>query len=488
MKSINAICYVLACAVFIFLQSHFVKAQEWDPIVELVSTGERCYDPKIAVEGEHIHLVWEDFRAGSQQIYYKRSLDQGRHWDPGKLVSVYDYSAMSPTIAVWENNIHIAYRRSWISDESDIFYTRSTDGGETFSDPILISNMITHYINPHISVFQDQVHICWSQYGKFPELIVNYSHSMDNGENWSAPIPLSGPGLISIIPIVKSQGPFIYIVWEEEDPVNSQIMFIRSEDHGNIWTPPVSLLHTNMSDSHFDFEIEDENRLHLVYQDGIAGSIAELYHLLSEDRGITWSPKGKISFDDYGMSDPFIDASKGILHVTWSGISYSEVQINYIRSENGGEDWTEQLAISDSKASSGFVAVGADGKNVFVAWVDWYYLYSNIYFRRSMDYESIWEHSGNKESPITLYQNSPNPFDLKTSIAFKLNEPAAITLEVYSSAGHEIASIPVGYFSVGNNIVEWDASELPPGTYFYCLTCNSRGKTVKTPAEKMIIK
>jgi hypothetical protein len=74
----------------------------------------------------------------------------------------------------------------------------------------------------------------------------------------------------------------------------------------------------------------------------------------------------------------------------------------------------------------------------------------------------------------TLQQNSPNPFNPTTSIAFDLARASKVKLVVYSLAGQEVATLIDESLGVGRHDVTWngrDAAgrEVASGSYFYCL-------------------
>ncbi len=78
----------------------------------------------------------------------------------------------------------------------------------------------------------------------------------------------------------------------------------------------------------------------------------------------------------------------------------------------------------------------------------------------------------NNEVPVSynLSQNFPNPFNPSTNIKFSIPKSGIIMLRVYDMIGKEIATLVNEFKGAGNYIVEFNASNLPSGTYFYRVT------------------
>jgi len=72
-----------------------------------------------------------------------------------------------------------------------------------------------------------------------------------------------------------------------------------------------------------------------------------------------------------------------------------------------------------------------------------------------------------------LYQNYPNPFNPKTMINYDVPEKSHIILKVYNVLGKELETLINEEKSIGSYAVEFDASRLPSGIYFYQLKAGS---------------
>jgi peptidoglycan/xylan/chitin deacetylase (PgdA/CDA1 family) len=66
-----------------------------------------------------------------------------------------------------------------------------------------------------------------------------------------------------------------------------------------------------------------------------------------------------------------------------------------------------------------------------------------------------------------LDQNYPNPFNPSTTISFTIPSDGFVTLKVYNSLGEEVSTIEQNYLLMGTYNLNFNASGLPSGIYFY---------------------
>jgi len=69
-----------------------------------------------------------------------------------------------------------------------------------------------------------------------------------------------------------------------------------------------------------------------------------------------------------------------------------------------------------------------------------------------------------------LNQNYPNPFNPSTTISYTIPNESQVNLIVYDIMGRKVAELVSGKQSAGGHVIEFDASSLASGTYFYKLT------------------
>ena len=113
-----------------------------------------------------------------------------------------------------------------------------------------------------------------------------------------------------------------------------------------------------------------------------------------------------------------------------------------------------------------------------------------FYRLKQIDFLGTYQYSDEKEVDVTgilkfaLEQNYPNPFNPSTKIKFEIpdqvrNDRNLVTLKVYDVLGNEVATLVNEEKPAGEYEVEFDASSLPSGVYFYHLKAGSFIETKK---------
>ena len=83
-----------------------------------------------------------------------------------------------------------------------------------------------------------------------------------------------------------------------------------------------------------------------------------------------------------------------------------------------------------------------------------------------------------------LSQNYPNPFNPATKISYKIGEPGFVQLKVYNVLGVEVKSLINEFKISGEYSINFNASSLSSGVYFYTLSINNFTQTRKMILEK----
>jgi hypothetical protein len=113
---------------------------------------------------------------------------------------------------------------------------------------------------------------------------------------------------------------------------------------------------------------------------------------------------------------------------------------------------------------------------------------STFYYRlKQIDFDGSFRYSEIIEVEITptnysLSQNYPNPFNPTTNFKFQIANSGFVSMKVFDVLGNEVANLVNEELSAGEYEVEYNASGLPSGVYFYKLSAGSF-----TDTKKMIL-
>jgi hypothetical protein len=89
------------------------------------------------------------------------------------------------------------------------------------------------------------------------------------------------------------------------------------------------------------------------------------------------------------------------------------------------------------------------------------------------------ENNNDASTSFRILQNYPNPFNPTTSIRYSVSELTKISLKVFDVLGKEVATLVNEEKPAGSYEVEFNASRLPSGIYFYKLQAGSFVETKK---------
>ncbi len=120
---------------------------------------------------------------------------------------------------------------------------------------------------------------------------------------------------------------------------------------------------------------------------------------------------------------------------------------------NGTSTETHSYSYTDNKVSSG----------------NYYYRLKQIDFDGSFEYSKEIEVDVNLPAAFALLQNYPNPFNPSTTIKYSIPADHQVKLNVYSPLGEKVLTLVDGFRKAGQYEVNFDASGLPSGIYFYRL-------------------
>ncbi|MCX6166044.1 MAG: T9SS type A sorting domain-containing protein [Ignavibacteriae bacterium] len=75
--------------------------------------------------------------------------------------------------------------------------------------------------------------------------------------------------------------------------------------------------------------------------------------------------------------------------------------------------------------------------------------------------------NGNTPTKYSLSQNYPNPFNPVTKIEYSIPKSGFVSLKIFDILGREVSALINEYKNAGYYNIDFNASELSSGVYYY---------------------
>ncbi|MCA9731120.1 T9SS type A sorting domain-containing protein [candidate division KSB1 bacterium] len=408
---------------------------------------------------------------------------------------------------------------------------KSTDGGLTWSPGTYTGLNGTKAQDKHWSAFdfeKNAIFLTWTQFDRYgsrePQDSSNilFSKSLDGGESWSIAKRINQVAgdcidddntVEGAVPCVGPHNE-IYVSWAGPEG----IVFDKSSDGGETWLEEDVFVATVPGGWAYDIpEIQRANGLPVTACDASGGEYngtvyinwsdqrngeadTDIWLSKSTDGGQTWSEPRRVNDDPPGKQQFFtwmtIDQSNGNLYfVFYDRRNYNDelTDVYMAFSRDGGESFTN-FKVSDSPFLPTRGVFFGDYTNISahedVIRPIWTRLHNGSLsmWTAIIQPELIPEQNNPSEvqlSKASLDQNFPNPFAEQTFISFKLHIESFVTLKIFTVNGAVAAVIfRDRKYTTGTYIESFNAEKytLPSGTYFYGIEVG--GKLI---SKKMIV-
>jgi hypothetical protein len=246
-------------------------------------------------------------------------------------------------------------------------------------------------------------------------LVLNSSFSSgavfaQTGGHWSTPAKVyESQGTMIESTLAADQTGALHAFWLYQEPDSPGMIFYARWD-GTEWTQPIDVVVMSGTLSGFRGVADQQGRLHLIWH-GPGNTL--FYSAASAARATaaaSWSTPVSLA-----QSNPHADIvvdDTGALHVVFPQLL--EGGLSYIRSQDGGQNWTEPVKIADpvrDNATTEFARLSiANGGIIHVAWTELTlpegYPPVGVFYSRSADAGQTWsepiEFAGNDYMEVDI--------------------------------------------------------------------------------------
>ena len=283
-------------------------------VTNITDTPMPSYNPWIVAFSNYVYIVFNDggrsailelpdgqtrivdISTGDEELVILVSQDYGETFEFTNLSNTANKLSWNARIKVSEPNIFVTWNEM-ITNQSDVFFSKSSDHGKSFSRPINLSNSSLNTVDSALGVFENNLYIVWNDMTKRSTNIF-FAKSEDDGETFGKPINLSNT---SGTPIISRDGSLavsdgnIFLVWYDKSGKGNYIYFTKSTDGGLTFSTPINLSQTNET-SKFAQVVANGKNVYVVWQDFSLGN-SEIFLRESTDYGATFSGIKNLSHD-----------------------------------------------------------------------------------------------------------------------------------------------------------------------------------------------
>ncbi|HJZ62799.1 MAG TPA: PKD domain-containing protein [Candidatus Acidoferrum sp.] len=293
--------------------------------------------PQVAADSAgNVFVVWES-DTGARGILFSRSLDAGNSFSAPVMLSTNTGGSMAPQMALDPaGNINVVWEDDILS-ASDITFSRSQDHGATFSAPKSLSHNVGNSNSAMIAVdLSGNINVVWENDspGNFD---IFYTRSTDGGQNFSALLNLSNsPGTAKSAQIATDLGGNINVVWADNTPpsFSTDIYFSRSSNAGAFFSTPQNISSNAGFSTNPSLTVDSGGNINVAWEDTTPGN-HDIFFSRSADSGATFSASQNLS-GNLGLSTVpvLVSDKKGNLDLVWQDSTGGVSQILFSRFTN----------------------------------------------------------------------------------------------------------------------------------------------------------
>lgn len=268
-----------------------INVSSWDgdfwtlPVALFTDFSNSATHPSVALEESGIlYMVWNDLQSGEIYVSWTDSEQASRRaeWVEPKVLPTFGVIARSPEIYIDASGaINVAYLVP-LNAARGVYLTSSIDGGQTWLDPVRVfdAEFSGWDMVDQLSIsgtLDGKIHLLWTQ-NTLPDvsgpLSLYYTSSEDGGLTWPA------PEIVVDVPTDWNQilgygKQTVHRLWEEISGGHAFVYHQVSYDGGLSWTPATSISSFGMPSGKPTVTIDDTGQLHLlqIFQEEEEGTI-----------------------------------------------------------------------------------------------------------------------------------------------------------------------------------------------------------------------
>lgn len=356
---------VISLLFFVFSPSP-LQGQPLPPSVNLSHNTGDSLSPSIAAGGSRVFVVWVDETPGNDEILFSHSTDGGKSFSEPRNISQTSNDSGSVRIAVEGEEVSVVWSER-VGSNWEIFFIRSSDGGQAFSKPLNLSNSPGDSGFPHVVMKGGTVVVAWvDDTPGNDEIFV--SRSVNKGASFSPPVNISNNPGNSVFPHLAFSDSTVVVAWSDLTPGNEEVFVSRSPNKGVTFSAPVNISHNPGRSTHPAIAFSGSH-LFVVWSDRTPGN-TEIFFSHSIDGGVSFSVPLNVSRTEDSSLFPQLATSGQWVVSAWADRTARPRKSQILSSRLGeeGVSFSSPVALSSSDAVADFPAIAVDGLTLFAVW------------------------------------------------------------------------------------------------------------------------
>lgn len=363
------------------------------------------------------------------------------------------------------------------------------------------------------SPYHNNLYVAWTEFDEYASPDPNdstrilFSRSTDSGNSWSQPVRISDTGgdcidsdntVEGAVPAVGPNGE-IYISWA--GPLG--IMFDKSTDGGVTFGEDIFV---TSQPGGWDFNISGiyrcnglpvtacdisnsayQGNIYVLWSDQRNGvNDTEVFLIKSTDGGQTWGNTVRVNNDTTSRQQFFpwmtIDPITGFIYVVFydrRNTTGEATDVYVAKSTDGGDSFVN-FEVSQSSFTpipnvffGDYINIAALNGKIYPIWTRLDLMTLSVWIAIIEDSTVTKIEASNEiANDFMLMQNYPNPFNPSTTIKYFVPKSSRVELKIYNTLGQLVRTFVKDYQTTGEYAVVWDGKDddgnaLSSGNYFY---------------------
>jgi len=465
----------------VFDSSYFPIVCGWGPEI-YISDSLGYYNPCIAKGGSQLHVF-----ADRRRPHHYISRDNGETWE--FYADLYDSTFSESDAGMRASVDGLMLYLCWNGYRSDLIYpfvcfmSSSDEGTWPIRRELRVPGVLFSQSKyPDVAAFGDTVFVSFIH--QPPDSLTCF-RSTDRGVHWTNP-RFIGRHTAALSPTIAYTAGVVHIAYNEDCDQNAtDVMYVRSTDHGATWQIPQYLGFPDGNHGQWPQVAADTfGNVAVCWMDYIGSPYwftGGIWCRVSHDFGVSWGEAVRLDDDYLGEVNQGLEIEGDFVAVSWATDIFGLHRLHYRESSDGGQTWGEDQVLSAGRCLDPRLLKA--GPEMHLIWSE----EEPPIYRRYIKYM---KNDGLPQgvddngpvSPKTIFIKAyPNPFNSGVTLLYSFQNEKGGEICIYNIRGQLI-----NHFSAPGKEgqIKWDAcdavgNKVSSGIYFARARASQSSQTIK---------